>query len=246
MQFPENLIQILNAAKRVAVITGAGISQESGVPTFRGEGGLWKQFRAEELATPEAFQRNPVLVWEWYDYRRGICQKAEPNPGHLVLAEMENYFEEFLLITQNVDGLHGRAGNRKILEIHGNIWKARCTVCRKIYENFEVPLIKIPVRCPDCDSIARPHIVWFGENYDTEILWEANEFLSKSDIVLIIGTSGMVQIPVQLTEIAKRNGATTIEINPEKSHLTNIVSFHLEGKSGIILPELFSMIRNRK
>ena len=154
--------EILRDSGHIAVLTGAGISAESGVPTFRGEHGLWKQFRAEELATPEAFARDPKLVWEWYDWRRGIIAKVEPNRGHWTLAKWEEIFPEFTLITQNVDGLHAKAGSKNILELHGNIWKVRCTKEEAVTENYAVPLNEIPPTCPVCGAMLRPHIVWFG------------------------------------------------------------------------------------
>jgi NAD-dependent deacetylase len=165
--------EIFHRARRVAVLTGAGISAESGVPTFRGKDGLWKQFRAEDLATPEAFARDPKLVWEWYDWRRGLIGRAEPNPGHAVLAKWGKVFPEFALITQNVDGLHARAGSLGILELHGNIWKTRCTREEIVAENFEIPLKQIPPACPNCGAILRPHIVWFGESLDPDLLRRA-------------------------------------------------------------------------
>ena len=156
--------EILRGAQRIAVLTGAGISAESGVPTFRGEDGLWRQFRAEDLATPEAFARDPRTVWEWYDWRRGIISKVKPNPGHTVLARWEKKLPEFKLITQNVDGLHARAGSTGIVELHGNIWKTRCTKEETVADNLEVPLKQIPPACPACGALLRPHIVWFGES----------------------------------------------------------------------------------
>ena len=161
---------VLRGARRVAVLTGAGISAESGVPTFRGPEGLWRKFRAEDLATPEAFARDPVLVWKWYDWRRGIIAKVAPNPGHVVLAHWEKRFPDFMLITQNVDGLHALAGSRRLLELHGNIWQTRCPDEGRIVENRDVPLSPIPPRCSSCGGVLRPHIVWFGEELDPDIL----------------------------------------------------------------------------
>lgn len=234
----EKAIQKINQASRISILTGAGISAESGIPTFRGNGGLWRNFRAEELATPEAFQRDPVLVWEWYEMRRQICKKAEPNPGHRAIAELEKRTSNFRLFTQNVDGLHKRAGSKKITELHGNIFTGRCTNCRCLEENLDTPLSNLPPECPVCGNHLRPHILWFGETYDQEMLSESIEFLRKTDLILIIGTSGQVTVPVYLAQEAMRAGAFSIEINPEESTLTDSVDISLRGKSGEILPRL--------
>ncbi|MFQ6079576.1 MAG: Sir2 family NAD-dependent protein deacetylase, partial [Thermodesulfobacteriota bacterium] len=146
MIFSRKMIERFRRAKRLVVITGAGISAESGVPTFRGSDGLWRRYRAEDLATPQAFRRDPRLVWEWYDWRRRLISGKEPNAGHLAIVAMEGLFEEFLLITQNVDGLHRKAGSRKLIEIHGNLWRVRCTGEGKVSFNNEVPLKEIPPR----------------------------------------------------------------------------------------------------
>ncbi len=230
----------LRGVRRMCVITGAGISAESGVPTFRGEGGLWRNYRAEDLATPQAFRRDPHLVWEWYDWRRGICAKAEPNPAHTVVAELENRYAEFLLVTQNVDGLHARAGSRKMAEIHGNIWKARCTRCGTIFETPHTPLAEIPVSCASCGGLARPHILWFGETYDQTLLSSVIEFVSGSDAVIIIGTSGMVPMPVYLAGLARR--AFKIDVNPEPSQLSDIADLSLRGKAGVVMPALMAAL----
>ncbi|MCE9598976.1 MAG: NAD-dependent deacylase [Spirochaetia bacterium] len=229
--------QRIRESRRLAVITGAGVSAESGIPTFRGPGGLWRNFRAEELATPEAFKRDPKLVWEWYDWRRGICKQAQPNPGHLSLAKIETTATEFLLITQNVDGLHKRAGSKRIAEIHGNIWRARCTLCGNEFDLEETPLLEIPPRCK-CKGIARPDIVWFGETYDQDLLEDILDFLSGTDTLITVGTSGMVPMPVYLTRHAMSHGAFAIDLNPDESELSGIVNLSLRGKAGEILPNL--------
>lgn len=234
----EEILNRIKVAKQISVLSGAGISAESGIPTFRGTGGLWRNFRAEELATPEAFRRDPVLVWEWYEMRRQICQKAEPNPGHIAIAELENRIPEFQLFTQNVDGLHRKAGSQKITELHGNIFTGRCTKCGHREENLDTPLPKLPPECPICGSNMRPHILWFGETYDQKMLTESIDFLKRSDLILIIGTSGQVTVPVYLAQEAIRAGAFSIEINPEESTLTNSVDISLRGKSGEILHRL--------
>ncbi len=240
----EALAERMRTAASVAVITGAGISAESGVPTFRGDGGLWKNYRAEELATPGAFQRDPELVWSWYDWRRGICAKAEPNPAHLVTARLEDRYKDFLLITQNVDGLHGRAGSRRMAEIHGNIWRGRCTACGDVFDTPETPLPEIPVPCPSCGGRARPHIVWFGESYDSDLMEGVYRFLMNVEVLLVIGTSGMVSMPVVLADQARRAGAFVAEVNPNPSELSSLAHAVLRGKAGELLPELERRLGN--
>jgi NAD-dependent deacetylase len=228
----------LRGAERVAVLTGAGVSAESGVPTFRGEHGLWRQFRAEELATPEAFARDPKLVWEWYDWRRGLIADVEPNPAHRTLAKWESRFPDFGLITQNVDGLHRRAGSRNILELHGNIWKMRCTSEGTRSENLETPLAEIPPRCPACSALLRPDVVLFGESLDPDVLDRAAEWSSLCRVMLVVGTSAVVQPAASLPLRAAAAGALIIEINPAPTPLTDLADISLQGKAGEILPRI--------
>lgn len=230
--------EILRDSGHIVVLTGAGISAESGVPTFRGEHGLWKQFRAEELATPEAFARDPKLVWEWYDWRRGIIAKVEPNRGHWTLAKWEEIFPEFTLITQNVDGLHAKAGSKNILELHGNIWKVRCTKEEAVTENYAVPLNEIPPTCPVCGAMLRPHVVWFGESLDADLLGRAFGLSASCDVMLVIGTSAFVQPAASLPLRAAENGAKIIEINPYPTPLTSYADISLPGKAGEVLPAI--------
>jgi len=229
--------ELLHRAKRIAVLTGAGISAESGIPTFRGAGGLWKQFRAEDLATPQAFQRNPQLCWEWYDWRRGIISKVAPNPGHYALAELERRGEEFTLVTQNVDGLHAAAGGRSLLEIHGSIWKLRCTDCGNEWTDRSVPLALLP-RCAPCGGLARPGVVWFGENLDPRIWSAAEDAVSNCDVLLVVGTSAIVYPAAGLVPLARSHYAKIIEVNLESTPVSGIVDMALTGPSGSILPQL--------
>jgi len=228
--------EILRNVKRIAVLTGAGTSAESGVPTFRGKDGLWRQFRAEDLATPEAFSRDPKLVWEWYNWRRGLVGKVEPNPAHRTLAKWETVFPEFALITQNVDGLHARAGSKNILELHGNIWKLRCTKEETVTENYTAPLGDLPPTCPSCGEMLRPHVVWFGESLDPNILHRAFSLCSLCEVMLVIGTSAFVQPAASLPLYASDAGAKIIEINPDPTPLTSYANLSLQGKAGEILP----------
>jgi len=227
---------LLRRAKRVAVLTGSGISAESGIPTFRGKDGLWRQFRAEDLATPEAFERDPALVWEWYNWRRGLMSKVEPNPGHKVLARWERHFSQFALITQNIDGLHRRAGSENILELHGNIWKLRCTKEDTVMDNFEYPLSEIPPRCPSCRALLRPHVVWFGEPLDSTNLNKAFLLSSTCEVLFSVGTSALVHPAASLPLAAAESGAKVVEINPDSTPLTSYADFSLRGKAGEILP----------
>lgn len=232
------LINILNKTKRVAVLTGAGISAESGIPTFRGEEGLWKTYRAEELATPHAFTRDPRLVWEWYDWRRGIIGSKDSNPGHEVLAGWEKLFPSFHVITQNIDGLHQKAGSQKILELHGNIWKLRCTEEGTITEDHTAPLGEIPPHCPYCGALLRPHVVWFGESLDASILQSAFALSSSCEVMFVVGTSAVVQPAASLPISAGQSGATVVEINPDPTPITAYADFSFRGKAGDILPKI--------
>lgn len=237
------LARTLAGADRIVVLTGAGISAESGVPTFRGTDGLWRQYRAETLATPEAFERDPALVWQWYDWRRGLIAAVEPNAGHRVLAGWEQIFGSMTVITQNVDGLHRKAGSQNVLELHGNIWRTRCTRERTIRENRDSPLPKIPPSCPECGALLRPDIVWFGESLDAETLDRAFEASSTSQVMFVIGTSSVVQPAASLPFYAARAGAKVIEVNPERTPLSPSVDLFLPGKAGEILPDLDRALR---
>jgi NAD-dependent deacetylase len=237
----EQARELLQHARRVAVLTGAGISAESGVPTFRGSSGLWKQFRPQDLATPEAFARNPDLVWEWYDWRRGILAKIEPNPGHHALSALEQRVSQFTLITQNVDGLHQRAGSRSVLEIHGSIWDIRCTTCRKQWRDRTVPL-PLPPRC-ECGALARPGVVWFGENLPVDV-WKSAETATQScDAFLVVGTSAVVYPAAGLVPLARSSGAKIIEVNLETTPMSGLVDFALTGPAGEILPQLVDTVK---
>ncbi|MBM4123745.1 MAG: NAD-dependent deacylase [Nitrospira sp.] len=227
----------LAQARSVAVLTGAGISADSGVPTFRGTDGLWRNFRAEDLATPEAFARDPRLVWEWYNWRREVIATKHPTPGHLALAEMETRHERFLLITQNVDGLHRAAGSRKLLELHGNIWMVRCTACGAVEENRDVPMVLLP-SCRSCRGLLRPHIVWFGETLDEKRLDQCMGALASCEVLLIVGTSGAVYPAASFAPIAKAAGAFVAELNLDPTPQSQLVDVAIRGRAGQLIPQL--------
>lgn len=227
----------ISTAKAIAVLTGAGISADSGIPTFRGENGLWRNFRAEDLATPEAFEHDPRLVWEWYNWRRELITTKQPNPAHYALAELERRFDAFVLVTQNVDGLHAEAGSRNLIELHGNIWKVRCTKCGDVTENLDVPIKLLPY-CKRCKGLLRPHIVWFGEVlYAPDVLKSARAF-EGCDLMLVIGTSGIVQPAASFVSLAKDQGAFVVEINVTESAASQEVDALLLGKASEVVPKI--------
>lgn len=237
----KKMINMMRETSNIVVLTGAGISQESGIPTFRGEGGLWKKFRAEELATPQAFKKDPALVWEWYKFRQDKVSECKPNPGHHIISEMERFYSDFTLITQNVDGLHRKAGNTKILELHGNIWKMRCTADERVVDYFSCEGIP---KC-ECGAIFRPHIVWFGESLDSNILEHAFKVSAESLVFIVVGTSGVVHPAAQLPIIAREKGAYLIEVNTERTPISSHSDCFLEGKSGELLPVLWDEIKQK-
>lgn len=225
----------LEGASQIAVLTGAGISADSGVPTFRGPDGLWKNFRAEELATPEAFRRDPRLVWEWYNWRRELISTKMPNPGHFALATLENRTARYLLITQNVDGLHRRAGSRRMVSVHGEIWKVRCTRCNRVSEDLRVP-IPIPPSCEACGAMLRPHIVWFGESLDPADFEMAVAAIRGAEVFLSIGTSSVVQPAASFAQLARSSGAYVVEINPQPA--CDAAHAVLVGRAADLVPKL--------
>ena len=235
----ERIRDWIAAAKSVAALTGAGISAESGIPTFRGAGGLWREYRAEDLATPEAFARDPKLVWEWYDWRRGVIAAAEPNGGHRALAELERRVPNFNLITQNVDGLHDRAGSRRILKVHGDIWTVRCTVCGRERQDLRVKIPDLPPRCA-CGGVERPGVVWFGEALPGNVWARAEAAAHDADLFLIVGTSAVVYPAAGLADLAKSGAARVVEINIAETPVTHRVDASLRGPAAEILPQLLT------
>ena len=239
---PEALISALRQAQHVTVLTGAGTSAESGVPTFRdAQTGLWERYNPQELATPEAFQRNPKLVWEWYCWRRGLVQAAAPNPGHFALVKMAKLAPELTLITQNVDGLHQRAGSAGVIELHGNILRTRCSREGNRVESWPETDPSPPV-CPQCGANLRPDVVWFGENLPHQALEEAWLAACTCQVFLSIGTSSVVEPAASLPGLAKGYGALVVEINPAETPLTPQADFVLRAPSGVALPALVEAV----
>lgn len=224
-------------SERLTVLTGAGVSAESGVPTFRGEDGLWQGFRATDLATPQAFARDAKLVWKFYNWRRELLAPLHPNPAHRALVRLEEKVPHFSLITQNIDDLHRRAGSNNIIELHGNIWLVRCTGCQLVNRNEQVPLPELP-SCSECGDLLRPHVVWFGEQLEPTILELAVAEARSCDTMLVIGTSAVVQPAASLALIAQEGGARVVEINLESTPYSRQLDLALQGKAGEILPEI--------
>ena len=244
--------KILARSRFAIAFTGAGISAESGVPTFRGSNGLWKHYRPEELATPEAFRANPNLVWEFYKWRMRRILNAKPNPAHHALAELERLGILKAVITQNVDDLHREAGSKNVVELHGNIFRVRCTSCgyrENLKESGRLQWFvednALP-KCPECGSLLRPDVVWFGEPLPREALEKAFKLAERADVALVIGTSGVVYPAAYIPYIVKEHGGKVIEVNVERSGITPIADVFLRGKAGEILPRLIGLIKELK
>ena len=236
----------LQRATRIVVLTGAGMSAPSGVPTFRGTGGLWRSFKAQDLATPAAFARDPETVWAWYDWRRQQIAQCLPNAGHEVLARWSQHVAHVRVITQNVDGLHERAGTHDLLRLHGSIWRARCT--RRCpqgapHDLHDVPLAVVPPRCA-CGALLRPDVVWFGEALDPRLIAAAHEEVSRADVFLTIGTSAQVHPAAGLVPLAHASGAVVIEINPEPAADDGSVDIRLARGADEALADLDVCLRN--
>ncbi|MEM0468353.1 MAG: NAD-dependent protein deacetylase [Pyrobaculum sp.] len=235
---------LLLTSRHCIVFTGAGISAESGVPTFRGAGGLWENYRPEDLATPQAFFNNPTLVWSWYRWRQEIVYNAKPNAAHYAVAELERMGIVKAVVTQNVDGLHQRAGSVNVIELHGSLWRARCTKCGAVYQLNSPVEVDAPV-CEKCGGLLRPDVVWFGESLPAEAWRRAVELAVSSDLVLIIGTSGVVYPAALIPQIAKSNGAVLVEINIQESALTPLVDIFIKGRAGDELSKIVERVRRR-
>ena len=242
IEIPRDLLSLLRGVTKLAALTGAGVSQESGLRTFRdAQTGLWAQYKPEELASPQAFARDPKLIWDWYAWRREALKGVRPNSGHYALVEMEKRVPSFTLITQNVDGLHRMAGNQNVLELHGNIQRVRCADCYTVAEAWEEDTDIVP-HCQVCGGLLRPDVVWFGEALPHDQLEAAVEAARSCEVFFSIGTSGVVQPAASLAFAAHNRGAVVVEINAEPTPLTPKANFALHGKSGEILPALVEAV----
>ena len=238
MKMFESIKNRIKDAKKIVFVTGAGISQESGIPTFRGKDGLWRNYDAMKLATIDAFYENPKLVWEWYNERRKNIFNAYPNQGHRAIAELEKY-AEVIVLTQNIDGLHQKAGSKEVLELHGSIVKIKCTVCD--FKDVETKVFsKIPPLCA-CGNLLRPDVVWFGESLPQEVWQNAMVFANQCDIMVIAGTSLAVSPANTLPIYAKQNDAVLVEINPEKTEMSSEMDLAIRNTSANVLPEFVSI-----
>ena len=237
----EKLAAMISPETRITVLTGAGVSAASGVPTFRGPGGLWKNYSAQELATPQAFRRDPRLVWEWYNWRREIISKCQPNAAHWVLAAWSKRYPGFRLITQNVDGLHERAGTDVVIRYHGSIWEVlcgeSCPSSPRRWTDLTVPFPEIPPPCPHCGGLLRPGVVWFGEGIDPEVLERASE-ATACDLFITAGTSSVVYPAASLVFEAKAGGAFTVEINPDTTPASDLVNLSIRRPAEVFLQEV--------
>jgi NAD-dependent deacetylase len=228
--------------RKIVFVTGAGISQESGIPTFRGKDGLWRNHDAMKLATINAFYDNPKLVWEWYNERRMNIFQAQPNPGHEAIAELEKY-AEVVVLTQNIDGLHQKSGSTKVLELHGSIVKIKCSVC-DYQEEILTEISELPPLCK-CGNILRPDVVWFGEPLPQDVWQNAINLASNCDLMVIAGTSLVVSPANTLPIYAKQNNATLVEINPEETEMSGEMDVTIRNTSAESLPKLVSLFKNK-
>ena len=242
MSIPEELQKILRSARDVVALTGAGISAESGIPTFRGNDGLWSKLNPEELANFDAFLRNPELVSEWYEHRRQITRESKPNPAHYALVEMEKSFRSFTVITQNIDNLHKRAGSKTVAELHGNIERNYCLGCGKRYDGEEFDR-NGSFSCSECGGLIRPDIVWFGEMLPEEEWALAEEAAQRADVMFVVGTSSVVYPAAELPMTVRRNGGKIVEVNIEETPLSDSADFSFKGSASRVLSEITDEIK---
>ena len=239
---PDEFVAQMRAAEHIVVLSGAGISAESGVPTFRdAQTGLWAKYDPQELATPEAFRRNPRLVWDWYAWRRDLISSVSPNPGHVALARMERLAPRLTVITQNIDSLHQQAGNRDVIELHGNLSRTKCLDEDRVVEQWEETEER-PPRCPHCGGYLRPDVVWFGEVLPPLALHRAVEASRTADVFLTVGTSGIVYPAASLPLEAMEAGGLVVEINPDDTPLSHWMTHTFRGPSGIVLPAILEAV----
>lgn len=241
MNIPSELIAQLRAASHIAVFTGAGVSAESGIPTFRdAQTGIWANHSAAELSTRIAFRADPHRVWDWYQWFRGVMQKARPNAAHLALAALENMVEHVTVITQNIDGLHAAAGSTEVLELHGNIWGNVCFACRRPGPATDDPKANGPPKCLHCRGRMRPDVVWFGELLSQKLFDHATRMAKTADVMLVIGTSSLVEPAASLPRLARAAGRIVVNINPEATAHDAIAHHVLRGAAAVVVPALFA------
>lgn len=244
MAFEKTFLDKLAVSEKVVFFTGAGISAESGIPTFRGKDGIWNKLKPEELANFNAFMRNPKMVWEWYNHRKKIIHESKPNAGHITIAEFEKYFDDVTVVTQNIDNLHRRAGSRKIYELHGNIERNYCINCKTFY-NEELDFSEGVPKCK-CGGLIRPDVVWFGEFLPADQLEASERAAINSDIFFVVGTSAVVYPAAGLVYTAKRSGSYVVEINIEETEVSSIANFSFFGEAGKVLPEILEEVKKLK
>jgi NAD-dependent deacetylase len=242
MQFEKEFLDRLVAAKRIVFFTGAGISAESGISTFRGKDGIWNKMKPEELANFDAFMRNPDLVWQWYQHRREIIGGAKPNAGHMAIAELEKYFD-VAVVTQNIDNLHRRAGSTKVYELHGNIERNFCVTCHTYYNSIEINLNNSVPKCGKCGGLVRPDVVWFGEMLPQDEFSDGEKEAEWSDLCFVVGTSAVVYPAAYIPASARKAGSYIVEINLEPTELSRFADYSLFGKSGEILPAILNEVK---
>lgn len=243
MEIDPKFVERLKAAKSIVFFTGAGISAESGIPTFRGKDGIWNKLRPEELANFDAFMRNTDMVWEWYQHRRKIVRESQPNKGHIAIAEFEKYFENVTVVTQNVDNLHRRAGSTTIYELHGNIERNYCINCKQWYNELEIDDSKKgAVKC-ECGGLIRPDVVWFGEMLPADQFQAGEKAASESDICFVVGTSAIVYPAAYIPMTAKSSGSFLVEVNIERTEMSSFAHLSLFGRAGEILPEIINTLK---
>ncbi len=244
MNFSQSFLNKLLQAKKIVFFTGAGISAESGIPTFRGKDGIWNKLKPEELANFNAFMRNPEMVWEWYNHRKKIIHDSKPNPGHLAISDFQNYFDNVTVVTQNIDNLHRRAGSKKIFELHGNIERNYCIDCHTYY-NEELDFSNGIPKCK-CGGLIRPDVVWFGEFLPQDQFEGGEKAAINSDIFFVVGTSAIVYPAAGLVYSAKRAGSYIVEVNIEPTEISSICNESFFGEAGKILPEMLSLVKQQK
>ena len=244
LEIPSGILTRLKRAKYASVLTGAGVSAESGVPTFRGAGGIWEKYDFRKLATPEGFWADPQTGWEWYQLRQREMIKARPNPAHEAIAEMEKHFESFHVLTQNIDGLHARAGNRNIVELHGNMWRMKCPRDGNVFDIVS-PVSEIPPLC-QCGSVLRPDVVWFGEPLPEGVVELAHRIASRSEVMFVVGTSAIVYPAAALPIATKSSGGLVIEVNVEPTELTPYADLSIFSPAGKAVPAIWTAISNPK